>query len=68
VQAGRYEIRISGLLGDGLAGSFENFHAEVEPAVTVLSGPIRDQSDLHGLLEQIQELGLELVAVQRVEP
>jgi hypothetical protein len=67
MQAGRYEIKVSGRLGEGLAGSFENFDAEVEPAVTILRGTIRDQSDLHALLEQIQDLGLELVAVQRVE-
>jgi hypothetical protein len=67
MEAGRYEIRISGRLGEGLVQSFGDFDAEVEPAVTVLRGSIRDQSDLHALLEQIQDLGLELVAVQRVD-
>ena len=30
---------------------------------TVLTAPIRDQSELHGVIEQIQELGFELISV-----
>ena len=40
---------------------------EVEPVETVLRGPVQDQAALHGLLEQIESLGLELVEVRRVE-
>lgn len=40
---------------------------EVEPVETVLRGPVRDQAALHGILEQIESLGLELVEVRRVE-
>jgi hypothetical protein len=29
----------------------------------VISGPVRDQAHLHGLMERIQELGIELVSV-----
>jgi hypothetical protein len=61
-----YEIRIKGRIGVGVASSFEAFDAEVEPAVTILRGPIRDQADLHALLEQIEGLGLELVEVKRL--
>ena len=31
-----------------------------------LCGPLRDQSALHGLLAQIEALGLELLEVRRV--
>jgi hypothetical protein len=33
---------------------------------TVLHGPVQDQSSLHGLLDQIQSLGLELVEIRRL--
>jgi hypothetical protein len=61
-----YEIRIRGRLGQGLLSAFEGFEAEVEPPETVLRGTPADQAALHGVLEQIQSLGLELVEVRRV--
>src|SRR5215217_574494 len=33
---------------------------------TVLTGPVRDQSHLHGVIERIQELGIELVSVNPI--
>ena len=62
----RYEIRVRGRIGKSLADRFTGFEAEVEPAQTILSGPISDQAALHGVLEQIQCLGLELVEVRRL--
>jgi hypothetical protein len=32
----------------------------------VLHGPVEDQSSLHGLLDRIQSLGLELVEIRRL--
>ena len=29
----------------------------------MLTGPVRDQAQLHGVIERIQELGIELVSV-----
>jgi hypothetical protein len=61
-----YEIRIRGKVGDSVLASFENMEAAVRPVETVLTGTITDQAQLHGLLEQIQLLGLELVEVRQV--
>jgi hypothetical protein len=61
-----YEIRVKGRLSDTVTDAFENFNASVKPAETVMRGNIRDQSELHGLLERIQSLGLELIAVRRL--
>ena len=36
------------------------------PAETVLHGPVTDQAGLHGLLDRIQSLGLELIEVRRL--
>jgi hypothetical protein len=62
-----YEIRIKGRLSDSLSGAFEDFTAAVRPAETVMRGELRDQAELHGVLERIQSLGLELIEVRRVE-
>ena len=63
---GDYEIRIKGRLSDSLLAAFEGLTATVEPVETVLHGPVQDQSSLHGLLDRIQSLGLELVEIRRL--
>jgi hypothetical protein len=63
---GDYEIRIKGRLSDSLLAAFEGLTATVEPVETVLYGPVEDQSTLHGLLDRIQSLGLELVEIRRL--
>ena len=63
---GSYEIRIRGRLSDSLLAAFEGLTASVEPAETVLHGPLQNQAALHGLLDRIQSLGLELVEVRRL--
>ena len=64
--AGDYEIRIKGRLSDSLLAAFEGLTATVEPVETVLYGPVEDQSTLHGLLDRIQSLGLELVEIRQL--
>jgi hypothetical protein len=61
-----YEIRIKGRLSDSLCGAFEDFTAAVKPAETVMRGEVRDQAELHGVLDRIQLLGLELIEVRRI--
>ena len=63
---GDYEIRIKGRLSDALLAAFEGLTATVEPVETVLYGPVPDQSCLHGLLDRVQSLGLELVEIRRL--
>jgi len=67
VKPSRYEFRIRGRLGERLLSSFEGFDAEVQPVETILSGSIEDQAALHGVLEHIESLGLELVEVRQVD-
>jgi hypothetical protein len=63
---GSYEIRIKGRLSESVLAAFEGLSATVEPVETVLHGPVEDQSSLHGLLDRIQSLGLELVEIRRL--
>jgi hypothetical protein len=62
-----YEFRIKGRLSDSLSGAFEDFTAAVRPAETVMRGEVRDQAELHGMLDRIQSLGLELIEVRRLD-
>ena len=61
-----YEIRVRGRISPALLESFEGMESEVEPVETVLHGPVRDQAELHGLIDRIQALGLELIEVRRL--
>jgi hypothetical protein len=67
VATGTFEIRIRGRIGDTLLASFGDLEAEVEPAETVLRAADLDQAGLHGVLERVRELGLELVEVRQVK-
>jgi hypothetical protein len=62
-----YEIRVKGRVSDSLLASFADFDAEFEPAETVLRGTHLDQSALHGVLERVRTLGLELVEVRQLK-
>jgi hypothetical protein len=35
---------------------------------TVIAGPVADQAALHGLLVKVRDLGLTLIAVNRIQP
>jgi hypothetical protein len=63
-----YEIRIRGKVGRSTLASFDDMEAAIRPAETVLRGEVTDQAQLHGLLERIQLLGLELIEIRRVSP
>ena len=51
----------------GCSSSFGGFDAEVLPPETILRGSVEDQAALHGILQQIEALGLELVEVRQVD-
>jgi hypothetical protein len=60
-----YEFHIKGRVGEGLVAEFDQLAADVVPTVTILHGPVRDQAELHALIDRFQSLGLELVEVRR---
>ena len=62
----RYEIRLRGELGDVLLSAFPALRGEARDGDTVLCGFLPDQAALHGVLGQVEALGLELLAVNRV--
>jgi hypothetical protein len=64
--APRYEFRIRGRLSDTLLARFDPLESEVERVHTVLRGRMRDQAELHGVIERMQAVGLELIEIRRL--
>jgi hypothetical protein len=64
--ATKYQFRIRGRLSEPLLERFDMLESENERVETVLYGPVRDQAELHGILERVQSLGLELIEVRRL--
>jgi hypothetical protein len=64
-KAARYEIRVRGVLGETLLAAFPDLEADARAGATVLAGELPDQAALHGVLAQIEALGLELLEVRR---
>ena len=62
----RYEIRVRGHLGATMLRAFPALRAEIQNGDTLLRGAIQDQSALHGVLSQIEALGLELLELRRL--
>jgi len=64
--ASNYEIRICGRLSEPVLARFGMLASDVDRVETVLHGLVRDQAELHGIIERVQSLGLELVELRRL--
>jgi hypothetical protein len=63
-----YEIKIKGRLDPVWSDWFAEMQVKhLEGDKTLLSGFLTDQATLHGLLERIRDLNLELLSVQCVK-
>jgi len=63
-----YQILVRGHLGATTLRAFPGLRAETQDRDTLLRGPVADQAALHGVLAQIEALGLELLEVRRLPP
>jgi hypothetical protein len=61
-----YTIRVSGRLSDALLSAFPTLRGQALPIQTVLRGELPDQSALQGVLNQLDELGIEIVEVSKL--
>jgi hypothetical protein len=63
-----YQIRVSGHLSSEWGEWFGDLEIDNQPnGEATLSGVVRDQAALHGLLQQLFALNLTLLAVNRLE-
>jgi hypothetical protein len=66
---GRYEICFQGHLHSRWASWFDGLTVTDESdGTTLVKGQVADQAALHGLLRKLQDLGLPLLSVTRIEP
>jgi hypothetical protein len=59
-----YLIRIGGHLGETLLTAFPEMEAQQRGGDCVLTGILRDRSELFGVIWQIEALGLELIEIR----
>ena len=60
-----YEIRIAGRLDDATLAAFAGLEVTYRGEETLITGQF-DQAALHGILEMIRSLGLDLLEARRV--
>jgi len=63
----RYEIVVKDRLSSRFSSVFPGVELESRPGETVLTGVFADQSQLHGLLDRLQDFGIELVSVNAID-
>ena len=59
-----YRIVARSELSDRYASAFEGMEMETEDGRTILTGEVKDQPHLFGILERINGLGMELLSVE----
>jgi hypothetical protein len=63
-----YSIRVESHLRPEWSAWFDGMTVTHEPGGhTTISGPVADQSALHGLIIKVRDLGLVLVSIQRLD-
>ena len=63
-----YELRLQGDLDPRWSTWFGGLALTHDPdGTTTLRGPITDQSELHGLLTKVRDLGVVLISLQLVD-
>ena len=62
-----YRLTVEGELGEHLGPAFAGMKLSNEGGNAVLTGRVRDQAELHGLMQRISDLGLSLVSASAVD-
>ena len=64
----QYRITLRECLDATWSDGFEQMDISVEGGRTILTGPVADQAALHGLLNRVRDLNLNLLSVERMTP
>ena len=62
-----YTIKVEGRLDERWADYFEGLTITYAQGTTTLTGPVKDQAALHGLLNRIRDLNLNLISACRLD-
>ena len=63
----RYRVVVRGRLGEHTADVFGHLEVDPRPGQTSLTGNFADQAQLHGLLDHLRDLGIQLISVNPVD-
>jgi uncharacterized protein YggE len=63
VQPRRYQVTVEGELGPRYVAAFKPHQLHAHDATTTITGTIRDQAELQGLLDAVAAHGLSLISV-----
>jgi hypothetical protein len=63
-----YEITFAGEAVPAITGTFEEFDVIVGARSTTLRAELPDQAALHGTLDRLRDLGLDLLEVRSIDP
>lgn len=61
-----YRIRVASQLDPAWSERFADMALRYDADETLIEGPVPDQAALHGLLSRIRDLGLTLIALERM--
>jgi hypothetical protein len=62
----RFEFRVEGTLSEADRAQFADLRISQTPPQTILDGEVLDQSHLHGIIAQLQILGITVVSAHPV--
>ena len=62
----RYEFRVDGRLSEEVRTTFVDMRITEAPPQTIIDGEVLDESHLHGIIVQLQALGITVVSVHPV--
>jgi hypothetical protein len=63
-----FEIRVAGPVPADVLEELRDVRVAAESVDTVLRGPVRDQAELVGIINRLQDWGIELRAVRQLAP
>jgi hypothetical protein len=66
VRDATYQLVVRGELDTRFELVFTGMELSQVEGTTVMTGKVRDDAELYGLVERIAELGLELVSIQQI--
>jgi hypothetical protein len=64
---GKTKIKVQGYLDKRWKYSFEGMEISYSDNNTVLTGDIKDEAHLHGILNKIRDLNLKLLSINPIE-
>ena len=66
-QPSRYRVVVRGQVGEHLTDCFEHLELDSLEGESSLTGTFADEAQLHGLLDRLRDLGIQLVSLNPVD-